>query len=241
MTEWLSSKPNWFDQWRLLPVTLALNAISAPALACPTSDCRIGGDNNNNNCIMTNNGCIAVDRPAQAKTRPADSTSFDKRSFSPRASDQRICRVIIEYPNHMEFGVAGATCDQNGMLTGHQNISITADLAVRDHVTFTFDSTFVSGRLSGQTSIQTDAGLSFVGRVFEGGRAIGRTVGFDGSIIEGETRDGVQNLTGTLTRPGQKLTYFINGREVSAPEFAPRNISTAPPSGSISSDKDGIS
>ncbi len=145
-------------------------------------------------------------------------------------SRQQVCNVIIEYPSRMEFGLENATCDQNGNLVGQHSISITVDLAIRNGVRFTFDSNFLNGRLNGLTSIQTDVGFSFDGEIFPNGRTVGRTVSFDGSVVEGETRGGVANLTGTVTRRNGQVIYYINGRESEASAFAD-NQSPNPSSG----------
>jgi hypothetical protein len=170
------------------------------------------------NCTQSNNGCIPNGQNGEEPSRNYQSS-------------QGTCHAIIEYPSRMELNVEGDDCDQNGMLSGHQKIELTVDLPVRSNVTFTFDSFFVAGKLHGQTKIQTDAGLSFVGQMYEGGRAVGRTIAFDGSIIEGETWNGFKNLTGTLSAPvhrGGQVDYFVAGESVSREVYEARPKAAAP-------------
>ena len=139
----------------------------------------------------------------------------------------QVCNVYIEYPSHMELRLENATCDQNDNLVGQHSISVTVDLAVRNGVRFTFDSDFLNGRLNGLTSIQTDAGFSFNGEIFPDGRTVGRTTAFDGSVVEGESRGGLANLTATVTRPNGQILYYISGQSVTKESYAQRQTQLA--------------
>lgn len=152
-------------------------------------------------------------------------------SSGPRAALPIKCHISLTYPAALELEAEGE-CDSQGNLTGAYSGLRAHPIGAPADTFLIISSTFIGGIPSGATElfIPTAPAITFVGTMYPGGRVIGTTTYSDGSVDEGESRNG-RMWSGKVTRPlsmGGGTTYFRNGQRVSANTLAQRTRSSDP-------------
>jgi hypothetical protein len=194
----------------LLSVLLAFAAIPAFAGTQILAPSQTAYDNNGNPIQYDSQG-----RPVERRYDNNGNLITDSST-----STNTDCHVIIENPIRMELQLTDQTCDQSGLVSGQKIVSGTV-IGSPNNILVEISSTFVNGRPTGRTAMDSSIRLSFVGEMFLDGRSIGHNRSPNGQMYFGEMRSG-QLWAGELTNPtaqGGNTSFYFRNRLVSEYEY----------------------